>query len=166
MSVKTTKRHISNTEYETARAEHLELITNVARQYSGSLSPDTLAAAGDIALWRCLQNYDPSFGQKVASSLYRFIHWECLRAIKEKKKHQALSIVGDIESEEESVAIQMILNDYLSLLSQRERRIVEARFLENRTLAEIASIEGYSKQGIKDIVDRSMVVMSEAAQAA
>lgn len=164
--MKKTKRHIGNTEYETARAEHLELITNVARQYSNVLSPEALAAAGDMALWRCLQNYDPCFGQKVASSLYRFIHWECLRAIQEQRKYSTISIIGDVESEAESVAIQMILDDYLSLLSRRERRIVEAKFLENKTLAEIGAVEGYSKQGIKDIVDRSIGVMSEAALAA
>ena len=162
----TRKRHISNTEYEQARAEHLELITNVARQYANVLTPEMLAAAGDMALWRCLQKYDPSFGQKVTSSLYRFIHWECLRSIQENRKYSTASIIGDVEGDAESVAIQMILDDYLSLLGRRERRIVEARFLANHTLAEIASVEGYSKQGVKDIVDRSLRVMSEAAQAA
>jgi len=159
------KRHISNIEYDNARQEHLELITNVARQYNNVLSPETLVAAGDIALWRCLQNFDPQFGQRVASSLYRFIHWECLRAIQEHKRYSNISITGDVESDDESVATQMMLDDYLSLLSQMERRIVEARFLENKTLAEIGAVEGYSKQGIKDIVKRSMDVMSEAALA-
>lgn len=157
------KRYISNTEYNRAHDEHLKSITKFARQYSSALSKDALVAAGDMALWRCLQTYDPRFGQKVASSLYRFIRWECLRAIKENRKYSSDSLIGDVEDDIESVAIQMILDDYLSLLTKIERRIIEARFLESRTLAEIAHVEGYSKQGIKDIVDRSIEVMSEAA---
>jgi len=164
--MKKPKKQVTNTEFDAARRQHLTLITNVARQYSNILSPDALAAAGDMALWRCLQSYNPMYGQKVSSSLYRFIHWECLRAIQEHKGDNIHQLSGDVEGDEESVSIQMILDDYLSLLTQRERRIVEAKFLENRTLAEIASQEGYSKQGIKDIVDRSIGVMSEAALAA
>ena len=162
--MKKSKKHVSNQEFESARAEHLGLITNVIRQYANVLSPDALSAAGDIALWRCLQYYDPSFGQKVVSSLYRFIHWECFRAIQENKKFSNAPIIGDVEDNIEFTAIQMILDDYLSLLSRMERRVIEARFLENRTFAEIATVEGYSKQGIKDIVDRSIGVMSKAAQ--
>jgi DNA-directed RNA polymerase specialized sigma subunit len=59
----------------------------------------------------------------------------------------------------------MMLEDYLSMLPDRERRIVEARFLENRTFDDIARQESLSKQGIKDIVDKSISVMSEAAHA-
>jgi len=166
MSIRKQKKHVSNQEFEIAHIEHLELITSITRQYANMLSSTILIAAGDMALWRCLQYYDSQFGQKVASSLYRFVHWECRRAIKEDQKLSSISIMSDIEDNVESTAIQMILDDYLSLLTQMERRIVEARFLENRTFAEIATIEGYSKQGIKNIVDRSIDMMSKAAQAA
>jgi RNA polymerase sigma factor (sigma-70 family) len=160
------KHQVTNAEFNTARKQHLELITSLTKRYSNVLSPETLAATGDIALWRCLQNFDPQFGQKVSSSLYRFIHWECLRAIQEKNKNPSVSMMEDVEGDSTSVATGMILNDYLSLLTVKARRIVEAKFLENRTFAEIARIEGYSKQGIKNIVDRSVVVMAEAAHAA
>jgi RNA polymerase sigma factor (sigma-70 family) len=141
------------------------MIQGLTRRFAGSLTPEQLTAAGDMALWRCLQSYDPSYGQKVASSLYRFINWECLRTIQEQQT-ETVSISGDVEGESESISIHLILDDYLSMLSHSGRRIVEARFLENRTLDEIARVEGYSKQGIKDIVDRSIEMMSEAALAA
>jgi len=157
------KTQITNTEFNLARVKYLPMITKLVVQYASTLTPDILAAAGDMALWRCLQSYDPSFGQKVSSSLYRFVHWECLRAIKDNKCKN-ISISSDVIGDEELVSIRMILDDYLSLLPRKARRIVEARFLENRTLDEIARVEGYSKQGIKDIVDRSIGTMSEAAQ--
>jgi len=158
-------REITNAEFNKARNQHIVLMHNLARRYAGLLSDEVREAACDIALWRCLRSYDPKFGQKVASSLYRFVQWECLRAIQEEQATCPDSpITSEVEDEPESVAIGMILNDYLSLLNTKARRIVEARFLENRTLDEIAQVEGYSKQGIKDIVDRSIGVMSEAAQ--
>lgn len=159
------KHHVTDAEFNTARRQHLELITSLTKQYANVLSSDALVAAGDIALWRCLQNFDPQFGQRVSSSLYRFVHWECLRAIQENPKRPVVPMVEDVEGKAESVAIRMILNDYLSILTVKARRIVEAKFLENRTFAEIARIEGYSKQGIKNIVDRSVGMMSEAAHA-
>lgn len=158
------QRHVTNQEFDTARAEYREYIQNVSHGYAPSLSPEALQAAGDMALWRCLQAYDARYGQTIRSSLYRFIHWECLRAIREQKL-TSMSLLGDVESSNECVDTQMMLEDYLSLLPDRERRIVEARFLENRTFDDIAQREGFSKQGIKDIVDKSISMMSEAAHA-
>jgi len=159
------KRQITDTEFNNARQQYLPTMRNLARCYTHVLSPESLTAACDTALWRCLQSYDESFGQSFTSSLYRFIYWECTRTIKEEKCSNT-PIIGDVEGEHESMAINMILDDYLSLLSNRDRRIVEARFFESCTFDEIAQREGYSKQGIKDIVDRSISVMSEAALAA
>lgn len=159
------KRFISDQEFEAARRQHLQLIQNVARVYATSLSPEELQAAGDMALWRCLQSHNPKYGSKFTTSLYRFIHWECIRAIKERRANET-TLVGDVEGTTDNQAIQMILEDYLNLLDERDRRIVEARFLESCTFEEIANREGYSKQGIKHIVERSLSVMSEAAQSA
>jgi DNA-directed RNA polymerase specialized sigma24 family protein len=158
------KRTISNQEFDAARTEYKEYIDNVSRGYASSLSPEALQAAGDMALWRCLQAYDARYGQTIRSSLYRFIHWECLRTIREQKL-TSMSLLGDVESSGKCVDTQMMLEDYLSMLPDRERRIVEARFLENRTFDDIARRESLSKQGIKDIVDKSISVMSEAAHA-
>lgn len=159
-----TKRNISNEEFNEARTPRIqELIQNVSRTYSQSLSPATLQAAGDMALWRCLQNHDPKYGSRFTTSLYRFVHWECLRSIGEQKAPDT-TLIGDIEGSNESIAIQMILDDYLGLLKTRDRRIIEARFFESCTFEEIAQREGFSKQGIKDIVDRSVSTMAEAAQ--
>lgn len=159
------KRTISNREFEEARTPEVRLLlTNLTRHYSNALSSDVLQAVGDMALWRCLQNHDPKYGSNFNTSLYRFVHWECLRAIGEQRP-SGMAILGEVEIPGESMSIHMILDDYLGLLDTRDRRIIEARFLENCTFAEIAQREGFSKQGIKDIVDRSISTMSEAAQA-
>ena len=159
------KKTISNSEFNNARKKHLTTIQNTCKAFNGALSPDALVACGDIALWRALQSFDASFGQSFPSSLYRFVRWECFRAIQENQSREINMNGGDtIECNDNSTLRQMILDDYLSVLSNRDRRIVEARFFESCTLQEIAHREGYSRQGIKDIVDRSISIMSELAQ--
>jgi len=157
------KRKISNQEFETARTTHIKtFIYNISKVYS-SLSSDTRNAAGDVALWRCLQSHDPKYGSRFTTSLYRFVQWECKRAMKEQIVTD-VTLFGEVKDDNETLAIHMLLDDYLCLLGERDRRIVEAKFLENYTLDEIARTEGLSKQGIKNIVDRSILIMSEATK--
>lgn len=154
---------VTDAEFNAAKIKYCVQIINWTKRFANILSDEARRASGDIALWRNLQNYKPTFGQSFPSSLYRYVRWECLSAIQENKA-DSLQILGDI-SDKEHISIKMILDDYLSLLSKRDRRIVEAKFLKSHTLKEIAQIEGYSKQGIKNIVDHSLAKMSKAALA-
>jgi RNA polymerase sigma factor (sigma-70 family) len=159
-------REISNDEFEAARTPQIrELITSITKSYAGSLCPGTLQCAGDMALWRCLKKHDPKYGSSFTTSLYRFINWECLHALR-IQRNKTVTLVNDIEGPGETATTHMILDDCLRILGTKERRIIEARFLENCTFEEIGLREGYSKQGIKIIVDRSISTMSEAAKAA
>lgn len=151
----------------------MEFITSLTNRYSNILPQDTLRSVGNTALWDCLRNYDPSFGQAVASSLYRFVVWGCYRAIQNQQRNVAQTyqyndkyVVNDIIYTDNTTITKMMLDEYLSLLSKRDRRIVEAKFLKNYTLQEIGVKEGYSKQGIKHIIDRAIKTMSEAAATA
>jgi len=159
------KRTVDDQEFNAARNQYDNRMMRVSQKYAGSLSPDRRKACCDMALWRCLQAYDSSYGQSVASSLHRFVRWECLNAIREQGQ-PLIPLADDMESPEETLAISMILDDYLSLLTQRDRRVIEARYLESCTFSEIAVREHCSIQGVKNIVDRSMSVMTEAAQEA
>ena len=156
-------RQVSDTEFNKARKEYLSYMKSVAQKYANALSPDMLSAAIDMALWRCLQNHKPEYGQKLSSSLYRFINWECCRAIRENKQ-RSCEVIDEVAGDNESVSIKMILDEYLSLLKPRDRRIVEARYLYNRTFTEIGVEEGCSRQAIQGIVVRSINTMAEAAQ--
>jgi len=157
------KREITNEEFEAARRLYRPRM-KVAQRYANSLSPEQITACCDMALWRCMRQYDPTFGQSIESSLHRFIHWECLNAIREMER-SPVPLSDDVEGHNETLAINMILEDYLSLLDERDRRMVEARYLESCTLQEIAVREGFSRQGVKNIVDRSVATMTEAALA-
>jgi RNA polymerase sigma factor (sigma-70 family) len=57
----------------------------------------------------------------------------------------------------------IILQECLEQLPEEARQIVVARYIENRTLADIGNIHHYSKQGIQNILARSLKTMQEAA---
>ncbi len=154
---------IKNNDFNKKRDEHRRFIKCVLKKYLSVLSEDMLTACGDIALWRCMKSYDESYGQSFSSSLYRFIRWECLRMIGEQKPRHITGIHPEVESRDNSIENKLLLEDCLSILSSKERRMVEARYLYGMTLREIASREGYSDQGVKNIIDRCISAMGKIA---
>ena len=156
------KQHISNDELRQAidDPENQDMIRRVCAYYSRTLSPDTLKACGEAAIWRCLQSHRDDMGQKFTSSLYRFIHWECLREIHNNKK-QFAELPDEVSSPESDPTQAIILQECLEILPQEAREIVVARYIENRTLADIGNRHHYSKQGIQNILTRSIKAMQE-----
>lgn len=147
-----------------AKPENQSMIKWVCRKYSGKLSPDVLKLCGDIGLWRCLQSHKDGMGNKFTSSLHQFVKWECLR---ELNTHNRLDTIGSHNDElipANPTTDYIIVNDYLELLKPKHRQMVEARFLSGHTLAEVGEMFGYSKAGAKNVIDRSIKIMREAAQ--
>lgn len=154
---------ISDIELEQAIANpaNQDMIRRVCSFYSKTLTPETLKACGEAAVWRCLQSHDDTKGQRFTSSLYRFIHWECLREINEHKSPFA-ELPEEIGTSHTDPAQTIILEECLDTLPDEARKIVVARYLENRTLADIGQRHNYSKQGIQNILARSIRTMQEA----
>lgn len=131
----------------------------------GILDEETLQQCSDRAIWRCLQSHDDK-RQDIKSSLYRFARWECQRAMSEKHKSK-IPTVEVVESgyDDDRALNRMMLEDYLAILNERDRRMVEKRFLQGKTFREIGKEEGLSTQGAIDIINRSVGSMSRMAAA-
>lgn len=157
------KKKVTNEELRQAKRQYAETLQRTTARYANILSAEMREACGDMALWRCLQCYDPSFGQSVSSSLFRFIHWECRKAIRELNNMVQCGELREQETEDKTPCLTMMVNDCLSTLSSRDRRMVEARYLHRCTLQEIANQEGYSRQGVKNILDRCLSRMAKAS---
>ena len=164
-----TKKRITDKEFEQARSTpaNMRTINKVCNWFSGSLPPDTLHACGDIGLWRCLKSHKTGV-QAFTSSLYTFVRWECLSAIQNETMKGNPTLCGDIEvlcgfTSDLSDKTTM-LDEYLSMLPPIEREVLELRELGGHTLKEIADKKGYSKQGIKYMLERIMKFLEEKAQ--
>lgn len=158
------KKHITNEELREAinNPENQEMVKKVCAYYANTLSPATLKACSDAAIWRCLQSHEDNKGQKFTSSLYRFLHWECLREVNMNKK-RFIAIPEDIVDDGHDPFSTIILEEYLNVLSEEAKKIIIDRYIENRTLSDIGNRYNYSKQGIQNIIMRSMKTMREYA---
>lgn len=158
-------KQISNVELEQAIAdpENQSMIRRVCSYYTKTLSPETLKACGEAAVWRCLQSHRDDMGQRFTSSLYRFLHWECLREVNSLQGHIYKEWIETVDEKQKEPIESLMLQEYLAILPNDAREIVVARYIENRTLADIGKIHHYSKQGIQNILTRSMKAMQEHA---
>ena len=156
---------ISESEFRAAFQKHQTYVNSLTGSFSNALSTEARQACGALAVWEALRAFKSEFGQSFKSSLWRHVRWQCLRALRDQRYVHS-PIECDVESGGDCTHTNMMLNDYLSILPARERRMVEARYLEKCTYDEIAKREGYSKQGVRGIVHRSMSALVEFANPA
>ena len=158
-------KQISDFELEQAIANpnNQTMIKKVCSFYSRLLSPSILKSCGDTAVWRCLRSHRDDMGQKFTSSLFRFVHWECLRELS-NSKCSTISYIDDNASYVSDPSQTLIIQELLGTLSEEARQIVVARYIENCTLAEIGNRHNYSKQGIQNILARSIRGMKSTTE--
>lgn len=156
---------ISNKEFEDALAnkDNARLINHITNQYAKLLTKDVRKTCGLFALWRALQSYDPSFGQKFTSSLYRFVHWECRRELANQgnvqRKHSLKSAVSSDDLA--SIENKEFLNHFIELLPANNRSILKAYYFDNLSLVDIGRVNGYTKETARKRVKEAVEKLKE-----
>lgn len=156
---------VTNQDLEAARQnpDNKHLMQSVCACYANILPPDTLTSCKDIALWRCLQSHKSNMGQVFTSSLFRFVHWECLREIGYLKGKVKTQSIQEEDSYEDDSSKKIIIEEYLNGLPPLEKKVVVMRYIEDRTLSDIGQQIGYSKQGVQNILTRAISSMQKVA---
>ena len=121
-----------------------------------NLHVDTLTSCIYTGAWKCLQKFDPSYGQSFSSSLFRFINWECLR---ESRRWLSYTDVADVDRLDDTATNTIIVTEYLDMLDDFTRGVIIDRYMYGYTLQVIGDKYGYSKTGIKNIINRGLTVM-------
>jgi DNA-directed RNA polymerase specialized sigma24 family protein len=157
-------KFISNEEFEKARKnpDNIRTIKAACSSYARSLPPSVLKACGDTGLWKCLQKHEEGHNQKFTSSLYRFVNWECLREIYFNRPRCEELI--DVGKPDNTAYVTVMVDQCLDILEPLHREMVVARYINKRTLEDIGKEHGYSKTGVKNIIDRSIKVMRQFAK--
>lgn len=158
-------KYISNDDLMAAIADpkNQQMISKVCKRYSNALAPSVLKSCGEAAVWRCLQSHIDGKGNSFTSSLYKFLHWECLRELGTNKfQYEEIGECnfGELGPDPNDA---LIVKELLSALPEKNQKIVVARYMEGRTLADIGATHNYSKQGIQNILTRSIDIMREVA---
>ena len=143
---------VSLEEFEKARSnsDNQRIINLVCSKYVNKLSPEVLQQCGDYALWECLRSHDDSI-QKFTSSLYRYVHWNCLRELENEYKYQNRHrvLVSDITQNEVG---SYDISSYIAHLSELEQQVMIMKFVYSYSLRDIAKLIHYSKEWIRQII--------------
>jgi DNA-directed RNA polymerase specialized sigma24 family protein len=155
---------ITDFEYEEALNDPDNIaVMNSACVYYQRLGPDMLESCRLHGLYRCLETHDNKLGSKFTSSLFQHVVWQCQQALNEQQRMiTGLELVIDPQVRDTSTASVMV-DDCLSVLSDRDAEIVRGRYLYGMTLDELAEKHGCSRMGAKFIVEKSLETMRESA---
>lgn len=147
---------ISNEEYEQAYnlIDNKKIMNSAAKSFRGQLSRDEIESCCNYALLKCLEKYDKSYNQKFTSSLYRFVKWCCLQELNKTKRRIKTTEINSNITINNNFNINRDVQNILFMLSQEDREILTARFIEQKTFLEIGNQYGYTKQRARIIINR------------
>lgn len=131
-----------------------------------------LISAGYLGLIMAVKTYDPDKGFRFITYAGFSIEHRIIAFIKDYKYHSLLSLDEPIYAEDEECTLKDLLasdsrgsddryfdlqvTDLLDNLNERERKVVELRFWNDRTLDEVGSYIGVQKERIRQIEARAL----------
>ena len=154
------KKEVTNKQYEEAYKDldNTKVINKVLSLYQ-DLSSETRRDCGLKGLWRCLQFHEPDKGNKLTTSLWRFVKWECenekkkLRSQKNQKRSKSIEL---FDVEDEAVEVMDVFHDIDNILDRESSSIIRLRFVEKMTLKEIGATFGYTKEAARQKLNHAL----------
>ncbi|MGP4082235.1 sigma-70 family RNA polymerase sigma factor [Pseudalkalibacillus sp. R45] len=137
--------------FEKLLANFDPLIKTMIRRYSYSLEFDESYQIGRIALWEAYERFDPDKGAFPAYA-QRYISGRFLQIINKKcviMTHAEDHILEENNSFVVPFLDDLIVNDYLQNLSERERLYVNEIILKQGSMKELACLEGVSYETVR-----------------
>lgn len=133
---------ISNEEFKEAykNEDNIKIINSVLNRYREYLDKDSLKSCGMVGLFRCLRKHTNG-RQKLTSSLYRFVRWECLEEISRKNKtipEDYNLYAAKIINKNSKKIDEEHLNHCLKRFSKNYQNVIKDFLLENQNLKEIS----------------------------
>ena len=138
---------VSNKEYEDAlkNRDNIMIMHSAGSNFSHTLDEDEIHRCKLIALWEALQAWKPDRGSKFTVFLYQRVQWECLKSINYNNKHRDVQLDG-IDQE---ILPDTSLDEFLEILPNELRDVIEKRYVYNMTLREIGEEYGYSYENAR-----------------
>lgn len=176
------KKQVSNEEYKRAweNNDNQGVINAVLKRYSHMLNREELKSCGMMGLWRAMQYHDYSYKRAFTTSLHIFVRFACAKEAKKKSRHQTLLNFHPTRSvaerdkysdkaiidEWKNVYLQEEIDDMLHQMEEldgEDRKVLKQRYLEKKSLRDIADENGYSKQTARMKILRAVDNFKEQA---
>jgi RNA polymerase sigma factor (sigma-70 family) len=123
----------------------LNIMNKVSFPYKNNIDHDEIDSIKMDILWNCIKKYDSTRGSKFTSYLYQQLSFAFRSRVKKKKREYSSDYVEDNTP---CLKTQSDMNcyDILEGLPQDISYIIKQRFMENMTMKEIGSANGYSRE--------------------
>mgnify|MGYP002262907018 CR=1 FL=1 len=123
----------------------LNIMNKVSFPYKNNIDHDEIDSIKMDILWSCIKKYDSTRGSKFTSYLYQQLSFAFRSRVKKKKREYSSDYVEDNTP---CLKTQSDMNcyDILEGLPQDISYIIKQRFMENMTMKEIGSANGYSRE--------------------
>lgn len=123
----------------------LNIMNKVSFPYKNNIDHDEIDSIKMDILWNCIKKYDSSKGSKFTSYLYQQLSFAFRSRVKKKKREYSSDYVEDNTP---CLKTQSDMNcyDILDGLPQDISYIIRQRYMENMTMKEIGSANGYSRE--------------------
>jgi RNA polymerase sigma factor (sigma-70 family) len=166
------RRRVSNEEYKQALAnpDNIKVIKSFLGGYRGKIPDADLERCGEDALWRCLSYHEEGRGNKLTTSLWRFLTWECNRELKritkDKGKHTITfstietKDVFDPADKSDTEQVRQLRN-CLYLLPEEDQNILQKYFFDRMTMQEMADMYGYTKETARNKINKAVAKLRE-----
>lgn len=164
MSSPCARRHVSSEEFNSyyfGDPDVKAVTKHFLGKYRGKVPDDELESCGMTGLWKALQYHRPGFGQKLTTSLVRFLRYECQEAVRQgpggkregsrskyRPSRRPLEDYAETSWEEGVLAREEVEHVRVSIgrLPRRwMRKLASQRFLDGMTHAQIGRANGYGK---------------------
>lgn len=120
------------------------IMRTVEGKYSKNIDPDDLSSASMETLWKCIQKFDPSRNAKFTSYLYQQLNFAFKNQLKKDSRNR--SYPTDNIERAFSDNVRMDAMDLIQSMPEDLGTVLRQRFIENMTIQEIGSANGYSRE--------------------
>jgi RNA polymerase sigma factor (sigma-70 family) len=160
------RRKVTEEEFKEALQDkdNKKVMNKILSQYSNVIPSEDLEACGMDAVWRCLGYHKKEKGNKFTTSLWRFVHWECCRQLKRIKRQNRLHTINfsTIETQD-TFEIPVIrdkeiesVREAVNSLNHHHKEYIQQFYFERRTLKEIATMQGCSKETVRTRIKQAI----------
>ena len=160
----------------------VNIMNAVANRYSRSIDRDEIESIKMITLWKCIDNYYPTRGEKFTSYLYQQLSFALKNELKKKRDMVYLDNVEldffcyargnstkNLRAAKDAYYPKSLFVDHrkeftdaLTGLPEDVSGILKQRYIGNMTMIEIARANGYSRETARRRLKRAVKICKKS----
>jgi RNA polymerase sigma factor (sigma-70 family) len=145
--------------------ENYNKVMNMAAKKFRWLLDEDIELCKAFALWKSLRKYDESCGAKFTTFLYNNMHQKCWTEYNKKrvKNERERDMLLNVEPRG-AVVDNHLFTDIMMSLTPTEAKLIDDKFIQNKSLVEIGNEHGITPQRIhqrlQEVKEKIRVILS------